>query len=79
LNIRVEAGYISGYDLYELGGKGHVGSRWEKLMVSTSDPGISLRRWLVSSVMYLSKRYVSDVKVATIGLPGNVWLADSIF
>jgi hypothetical protein len=27
LNIRVEAGYISGYDLYELGGKGHVGSR----------------------------------------------------
>jgi hypothetical protein len=48
-------------------------------MVSTSDPGISLRRWLVSSVMYLSKRYVSDVKVATIGLPGNVWLADSIF
>jgi hypothetical protein len=27
LNIRVEAGYISDYDLYELGGKGHVGSR----------------------------------------------------
>ncbi|EFX63885.1 hypothetical protein DAPPUDRAFT_305936 [Daphnia pulex] len=48
-------------------------------MVSTSDPGMSLRRWLVNSVTYLSRRYVTDVKVATIGLPGNVWLVGSIF
>jgi hypothetical protein len=63
----------------EFGGKGSVGSRLEKSMVSTSDPGISLRSLLVSSVTYLSKRYVADVKVATIGLPGNVWLVGSIF
>jgi hypothetical protein len=63
----------------QFGGKGSIGSRLEKSMVSTSDPGISLRRWLVSSVTYLSKRYVTDVKNATIGLPGNVWLVGSIY
>ena len=35
--------------------------------MSIREPGMSGKRWLVISVIYLSSRYVTEEKVATIG------------